>query len=135
MHGESDNDVEVPALVGTESAGEASAETENLAATNNMQSITETPEDSAEITEEYFVIGDRYGFMDWTGQIVIEPVYDSVTIEGSFIIAKSNGKYVCVDKTGKKLPEQSEYIVAIGNYVCFQKDGKQGLSDEKEDIL
>lgn len=35
----------------------------------------------------------------------------------------------------KKLPEQSEYIVAIGNYVCFQKDGKQGLSDEKEDIL
>ena len=91
--------------------------------------------DSEEITEEYFVIGDRYGFMDWTGQIVIEPVYDSVTIEGSFIIAKSNGKYVCVDKTGKKLPEQSEYIVAIGNYVCFQEDGKQGLSDEKEDIL
>lgn len=80
----------------------------------------------------------RIGVINREGTYIVPAEYDSVSIEDQFIIAQSDGKYVCFNRTGKVILEQSDYIERIttkGDYICFQNEGKQGLIDGEGNIL
>ncbi len=77
----------------------------------------------------------RYGMIDREGTCIVAAEYDAITAEDTFIIAQSDGVYTCFDKKGKTLLEHADYITALGKYICFQQDEKQGLLDGSGGIL
>lgn len=83
----------------------------------------------------------RYGVIDRDGVLVVVAEYDSIDIDDTFIIARSEGKYACFDREGKVLLEEDNiddvYVMTggKGKYIRFEKADKQGLIDEKGNIL
>jgi hypothetical protein len=64
-------------------------------------------------------VGDKYGFVDKSGKVVISPKYDAVIpFVGGIAAVKRDGKWGFVDKTGKEIvPPTYEYPVIDYNYL------------------
>jgi KWG Leptospira. len=64
-------------------------------------------------------VGDKYGFVDKSGKVVISPKYDAVIpFVGGIAAVKRDGKWGFVDKTGKEIvPPTYEYPVIDYDYL------------------
>ena len=64
----------------------------------------------------------KYGFIDTTGKVVIEPQYDHVWedfYKNNYAIVEINGKYGVIDKTGKFVIEPKYDHIQLRNSLLF----------------
>lgn len=85
---------------------------------------------------------DKYGLLDYTGKIILEPEYDSITaIQGdkNSLIIKIGSKIGVCNNSGKIIIEPDEYKgfrkVNIENAYIFQKGDKYGIIGADGQIL
>ena len=73
------------------------------------------------------LVGDKYGFMDCTGKIIIEPQFDETGIMSEGLTyAVAGGRKVCIDSTGNyvfELPDSIDRLAPFtSGYAKFGDD-------------
>jgi hypothetical protein len=80
----------------------------------------------------------RYGFIDKTGHVVIEPQWEEVSdFSEGLACVKRDGKYGFIDKTGRVVIEpQCESITAFNKgFAVVKRNGKWGLIDKTGQVV
>lgn len=87
-----------------------------------------------------FMQDEKFGFIDKTGKIVVEPIYEDATRFdiNDLAVVKINGKYGAIDKTGKLVIEpkyDNKIIIYSNDYIVLSSDDKCGMVSAKLDTI
>lgn len=97
-------------------------------------------------TRNYFLLNkdSKYGIIDATGKIIIEPIYDNIKIpnpEKAVFICKESNKYIVLNNLNERIFNQYEEVDAISingivsnipyekTVLKYKKNGKYGIID------
>ena len=79
---------------------------------------------------------NKYGVIDYKGNIVLEFVYDELIYSDGYYVNKANQKYGLIDEKGNIIFEPMyDAINSYGNYFITFKDGKISIFDKNKSVI
>ena len=88
------------------------------------------------ISKKYLKVfdGNKYGVVDYNGNIVVDMIYDNIVIDGNYFIVRDNNIYSLIDYNNKVLFTNYEEIIKYNNYYIVKND-KYGVVDKNDEII